>query len=278
MNNKALTLSVLMAIVAVFFVQSYVSSIEDETKKKFGAEVVVFVAKKDIKEMDTLREELIEPRVVPKRFLEPAAVASDRKEPDEKDTARITKQLAGTIAIVPIRKGEQLTYNKLTEAGMRTGLSPQVSPGRRAVAVPVSDITGVAKLVKPGDRVDLIALIDMGGGKDNKVAKTVLQDVVVLAAGRNVANNVARVVENDPFGGPSRVRSLTEDSSFGTVTLEVEPAQAQVLALLMGSGDNALTLTLRNNDDTERVGMQSVTLGEVLGTDINKLRAPAGKR
>ena len=38
MDNRALTLSVVMAILAVFFVQSYVSSIEEETRKKFGGQ------------------------------------------------------------------------------------------------------------------------------------------------------------------------------------------------------------------------------------------------
>ena len=50
MNNKALSLSLGLAILAVFFVQSYVTSIEDATKKRFGVEVVVVRAKKDIRE------------------------------------------------------------------------------------------------------------------------------------------------------------------------------------------------------------------------------------
>ena len=275
MNNKALTLSLFIAVFAIFMVNSYVSSIEDGARKKFGTEVLVVKAKRDIKEQETINETLLELSLVPKKFLEPASVYFEKSEED-KETSRSMKALAGAIAIVPIRKGEQITYNKMTEPGIRTGLSPQIAPGRRAMSIPVSEITGVAKLVKPGDRVDLIAVIDMGGGKENKIAKTVLQDIVVLAVGRNVTNNVARLVELD--GGKEKVKSLTEDFSFNSVTLEVEPLQAQTLALILG-GEGAITLSLRNNDDTERTVLNSTMQADILGADASRVqRGVAGGR
>jgi len=277
MNNRALTLSLVMAVVAVFFVQSYVTSIEDDAKKKFGTEVLVVEAKRDIKEAETMNETMVELVRVPKRFLEPAAISFEKKDED-KETSKGLKSLAGMVAVVPIKKGEQVTFNKMVEPGIRTGLAPQISPGKRAIAIPVSETSGVAKLVKPGDRVDMIAVLDMGGGKEGKIAKTVLQDVVVLAVGRNVSGNVARVLDADPFGGKDKVRSLAEDYSFASVTLEVDPAQAEQIALIMNSGDNAMDLSLRNNDDSDRQNLNSVSYLEILGADINKIpRKPASK-
>ena len=277
MNNRALTLSLVMAVVAVFFVQSYVTSIEDDAKKKFGTEVLVVEAKRDIKEAETMNETMVELVRVPKRFLEPAAISFEKKDED-KETSKGLKSLAGMVAVVPIKKGEQVTFNKMVEPGIRTGLAPQISPGKRAIAIPVSETSGVAKLVKPGDRVDMIAVLDMGGGKEGKIAKTVLQDVVVLAVGRNVSGNVARVLDADPFGGKDKVRSLAEDYSFASVTLEVDPAQAEQIALIMNSGDNAMDLSLRNNDDSDRQNLNSVSYLEILGADINKVpRKPASK-
>ncbi|MBC7691388.1 MAG: Flp pilus assembly protein CpaB [Methylotenera sp.] len=277
MNNKALTLSLFIGAFAVFMVQSYVGSKEEEAKKKFGTEVLVVKAKRDIKEQETINETALELALIPKTFLEPASVSFEKTEAD-KETNRSLKSLSGTIALVAIRKGEQITYNKMTEPGIRTGLSPQVAPGRRAVSIPVNETSGVAKLVKPGDRVDLIAVLDMGGGKENKIAKTIFQDVVVLAVGRNVTNNVARVVEMD--GNREKVKPLSEDFSFTSVTLEVEPAQAQTLALVMANGENAITLSLRNNDDTERVGLSSSMAGDVLGTEAARVQRgiATGKR
>ena len=74
MNNRALTLSLVMAILAVFFVQSYVSNVEDEAKKKFGTEVLAVTAKRDIHEAEDIDETMLELKPVPKRFLEPGAI------------------------------------------------------------------------------------------------------------------------------------------------------------------------------------------------------------
>ena len=279
MNNRALTLSLVMAVLAIFFVQSYVSSIEEATKKKFGTQVLVVQAKRDIKEMETIDETMLELTLVPKRFLEPSAISFEKKKQDA-DVIKSMKDLAGNVAVVPIKKGEQITYNKIIEPGMRTGLSPQITPGKRAISVPVTEITGVSKLVKPGDRVDLIAVLDMGGGKQNKISKTVLQDVGVLAVGHNVTDNIPRLVEMDSFSGKPKVTSLTQTTNFSTVTLEVDPMQAQMIALVLSNSDNALTLALRNNDDADRTNFAGVTLPDVLGPDAARAqqRLPAGRR
>ncbi len=276
MNNKALSLSVLMALVGSFFVYSYVSEKEEQAKRQFGTEVLVLKAKRDIKEQESINETLLELSLIPKKFVEPAAVYFEKREED-KETARSLRGLVGTVAMVPVKKGEQITYNKITEPSIRTGLSPQVAPGKRAVAISVSETSGVGKLVKPGDRVDLIAIIDMGGGKENRIAKTFLQDVVVLAVGRNVTNNAARIIEADAVNGQPKTRSLTEDFSFSSVTLEVDPVDAQKLALVMAGGENSLSLSLRNNEDTEQNQVQVVTYPDILGPDLAKIRRePAG--
>lgn len=272
MNNKALTLSLVMAVIAVFFVQSYVTSIEEEARKKFGTEVLVVKAKKDIKEQETINETLLEMTLIPKRFLEPASVFFEKKEEDA-ESRKGMAALAGTVAMVPIKKGEQITYNKITEPSIRTGLSPQIAPGRRAVAIPVTEVTGVSKLIKPGDRIDVVGVLDTGGGKENRISKTILQDIVVLAVGRNVTNNVPRVLENDGSGKP-RVRSLVEDTSFSTITIELDPIQTQALALVTANSENTLVITLRNNDDTDRSATGVTTLNDVLGADSAK-RIPA---
>lgn len=276
MNNKALTLSVVMAIMAVFFVQSYVESIEEAQKKRFGTEVMVVVAKKDIKEMDTIDETMLTRVTKPKRFLEPGAIFFSDEAKNEEDAIKNLRSLVGTIAVVPIKEGEQVTHTKISEPGIRTGLSPQITPGKRAFAVPVSETSGVAKLVKPGDRVDLIAIVDPGGGKDQKIARTVLQDVVVLAVGRRVTNNAARSVELDGYSGKEKIRSLAEDYSFSSVTIEVEPAQAQGLALLMANGESALALSLRNTDDTERFNLGPTTFSDLMGPAAQRM--PANRR
>jgi pilus assembly protein CpaB len=212
---------------------------------------------------------------IPKRFKDPNAISFESNA-DDPETIKSLKQYAGLVAIVPIKKGEQISLNKISEAGIRTGLSPQVTPGKRAVSIPVSETSGVSKLVKPGDRVDVIAIVDPGGKKELKISRTVLQDAVVLSVGRNIANNVARTIEMDSISGKDKVRSLSEDYSFASVTLEVDPFQAQMVALLLANGDSSLTLSLRNNDDNERANLPPTTFSDVWGAESGNLRFPAG--
>ena len=290
MNRNAITLSLMMALASVYFLKSYVDSLEAEQKSKFGSEVLVLKASKEIKEQETILEDMVTLVKVPKEFRQPGAISIDRseaKDADEEDEtisaekqAKLIRQVIGTVAIVPIRKDEQITRNKIAEPNIRTGLAPQITPRKRAISIPVNDITGVAKLVKPGDRVDLIAVIDFGGDKTNKLAKTILQDVVVLATGRRITNNVARTIEVDPVAGKEKVRSLAEDFSFTTVTLEVDPIQAQQMAVVMAGGETAITLSLRNNDDMGFVQLNQTasTVAEVVGSqDLARIqtRGPA---
>lgn len=263
MNNKAITLSVVMAVIAMMFVESYVSSIEDKAKKEYGTEILVVTASKDIQEMQSINETMLSLKTVPKKFLEPAAISFTG---DAKKAESDLKDLAGTVAIVPIRKGEQLTFNKLTEPSIRTGLSHQVKPGYRAISIPVDPVSGVGKLIKPGDRVDIIITVQVDS--QNSVTKTLMQDVPILATGKNVTNNIARLIEKDPGSKIAKVRSLASDDRYGTVTIEVDPSQAQLVAYAVSSAKKgSIVLTLRNNDDTERNSLRPVSKSDMLGGD-----------
>jgi len=272
MNNRAVTLSMLIAVFAVVLMNNYISGVEESAQRKFGVEVTVLVAKKDIPEMSTIDESSFAVEVLPKKFVQPSAISFD--EPIDKQKMRnIHRDLVGTVAVVPIKKGEQITANKISEPSIRTGLSPQISPGKRAVAIPVDEFTGVAKLIKPGDHIDLIAILPVPDGKPGaKVARTVLQDVSVLAVGRYVSGNIGRKVKESSKGN-ERVKSLETYDGFISVTVELPPPQAQLVGLLINDRSSRLMLTLRNSDDSEKP-----SLSDVFNGDISEQRRPAGKR
>ncbi len=278
MNKNAVLLSIAMGVVAVVFISSYINSIQEEAKRKFGSEVNVVVAKRDIKEMEAINETMLEQRTLPKAFLEPSAIAltagteGGSGNASEKEKIQNFKSLVGTVALVALKKGEQITYTKITDPSVRTGLSTQVAPGKRAISVPVDEFSAASKLVKPGDRVDLIAVLD-GGSKETKMAKTLFQDVVLLSIGRYVTNNLARSIEADNQGGVDRIRSLAEDFSFSSVTLELTPMQAQQVLLILGYGEAKLFLSLRNNDDVDPVLLPATMLVDVLGGDYLRIHS-----
>lgn len=266
MNNKAFTISLLMAGFAVFMVYSYITSKEAEFQTKYGTETAVVVAKKDIAELSEIHENMVEQVKKPKQFIEPGKTTSPA-------------EVTGFIATVPIRKGEQITLNKIVAPGVKTGLSRQVTVGKRALAIPVDFANAVGKLLKPGDRVDVVATIDPpGAAKGGQISKVVLQDVPVLAVGEWVTTQAPRKIEKDDATGKDYVRNLTIDRNYGEVTLETSPNDAAQIVLLRRSGAG-LDLMLRNNDDTERVNSAGMTLLDVLGPDASKIiRTPAAQR
>ncbi len=276
MNNRAMTMALIIAAFATMLVWSYIDDVEIRAQKQFGSKINVVVAKRPIDEGATIDETMIDLKAMPETFKEPGSIAFVKGK-DDAEVQKSFQSLYNTVALVPLKEGEQISFTKVSEPGVRTGLSPQVAPGRRAISVSVSEQTAVSKLIKPGDRVDLIAVLDSGGSsKREKLAKTLFQDIVVLSVGKNVTNNIPREVVLE--GNKTRVRTLSSDTTYNTVTVELEPAQVEKLALLLASGENSILFSLRNNDDNERHNLPGATYFELFqGAEWDRMRrAPAG--
>lgn len=274
MNNRAVTISLLMAVVAVFFVNSYVTNLEEAKKKEYGEDTMVIVAKDDIKELQTINRNMLEVTMVPAKFAQPGAIKytkGEKKGAD--DEASDFKNLEGTVALIPIKKGEHITFSKISEPGVRTGLAPQITPGKRAVAVPVSDANAAGRLIKPGDRVDLYITMHAGGDPMNRLAKSIAQDVTVLATGKAIVNNVPRTIE-EVNGGKEKIRSLVAQNDFNSIIVEVEPQLVPAIALAASMGPTSIQVILRTNDDTDKVNLSDVRLSTVMGVDS---RTPAAQ-
>jgi pilus assembly protein CpaB len=253
MNNRAFTISFIVALLAVAMVYSYVSSTEESLKQQYGSDQSVVVAKENIKELDILNETNLSIKSVPSSYAQPGS-------------ARTLEELTGSLAIAPIQKGEQITKSKVTQLGARTGLARQIAVGKRAVTVRVNDESGVARLIKPGDRVDVLTMIEIKPGhKELSEVRTVLQDVLVLATGKYIANTVPGILESDPLAKGARQKvNLTEYTSYSNVTIEVDPIQAQQMIFIQ-SVLNGVFLTLRNNDDNMKEELVNVRMMDVLG-------------
>jgi len=148
------------------------------------------------------------------------------------------KAVEGAIVRDPILAGEPIVSRKIVRGGEGGYLSVVLSPGKRAMAVPVTSETAVGGFVLPGDRVDVLQTHDAqqtandGEGPTGKqtIAETVLRNVRVLAldqsttAGKDAKTIVA-----------------------ATATLEVGPAEAEALARAKAGGP--ITLALRAYTD-----------------------------
>jgi pilus assembly protein CpaB len=266
MNNRAFTISFIVAALAVSMVYSYVTSTEEAYRLQYGTEVPVVVAKKEIKELEILDETNLTTIAVPASFKQPG-------------TGQKIADFTGALAIAPMMKDEQITRSKITQLGARTGLARQVAVGKRAVTVRINDESGIAKLVKPGDRVDVLAATDPSGTGNKLLVemRTILQDVLILATGKYVTNTVPGILEVDPQKSSSKTTlKLSEYTQFPNVTLEVDPFQAQSLVFAATQLPGGVYLVLRNNDDNMKEDLPKTRMVDLMGKDGLTAAPPPG--
>ena len=119
-----------------------------------------------------------------------------------------------------------------------------VRPGMRATSLEVNQVSGVSGFVLPGDKIDVLCTIDGRGSSEETVTKTILQNAEVLASGQKTAQQ-----DNKPI-------------TVQAVTILVDPAGAEKLALALHEG--RLHLVLRNPEDSDTVQVASLSTPQML--------------
>lgn len=263
-ETLALWASVGAAVFAVILLYSYTQEKSAEITKVFGVQTSIIVAKEDINEMQTLQENMVETIQVPENFVQPGH-------------ARQLEEVVGLVALAPISKGEQVLKNKIIRPGPETGLALQVAPGKRAVTIPVDETRGVAKLLNPGDKVDIIAALDLNTGASQKrYIKTLLQDVLILATGQKIVNELPRLHEE--IAGEDFIKNLRAENNFSNVTVEVSPKEAQSIIHLLSTNPGSLFFTLRHpSDNSSPNALRPIELADILNLNTGRQPANTGR-
>src|SRR4051812_22142458 len=82
----------------------------------------------------------------------------------EQGGPRSPDSFAGWVVRNPIAAGEPITEEKIIAPGDRGFLAAVLTPGMRAISVPVTAISGISGFVSPGDRVDLVLSYSLPAG------------------------------------------------------------------------------------------------------------------
>jgi pilus assembly protein CpaB len=138
-------------------------------------------------------------------------------------------QAVGSLALITIPTGSQLTASAIG-TNVAFALPVRLQPGMRAVSIPVDRVKDVSGLIQPGDRVDVIAIPPPRSNGPPPRAATIFRAIRVLAVGTALEN---------PSATPS-----PEEQTAATVTLEVTPGQADLLA--WADANSILRLALRS--------------------------------
>ena len=174
------------------------------------------------------------------------------------------KQALNRVLLVPINMNEPVLTTKLTGATNVEGVSSTIDPGYRAVSVQITDSTGVAGLIQPNSRVDV--LFTRPGTMAEAITTTILQNVRVLSTGR--AAQPAQPGQPAAAPDPRTPRAPV-------VTLVLTPPDAQKLELAKNQGK--ISLSLRNPLDTTQSATNAPVTTEILDPQINQRMALAKK-
>jgi pilus assembly protein CpaB len=165
----------------------------------------------------------------------------------------------GRVATIPMFPGQPVMEELLAVKGAGTGIQALVPKGMRAITIEVNEQSGLAGMLMPGCRVDVVTTL-AGPDRDGTLACTIVQDVLVQAVGQRLSATQAKGEKE--AHEPSR-----------SITLIASPRDAEALELASATGRTRLVL--RGADDRALAETGGVSFIELRGKDDNeKDKAP----
>jgi pilus assembly protein CpaB len=134
-----------------------------------------------------------------------------------------------------------------------SALADDIKTGMRAITIGVNDTSGLKYMIKPNDKIDIIAQFEVeklvqkaGGGTETKLTPTVkylMQNIKVLAVDQVMKNSGA--------------------NKYTTITLEVTPRQAMEITYTENNG--LMRAVLKSPLDTDTVSLNVLTITDIIG-------------
>ena len=133
------------------------------------------------------------------------------------------------VTKVSIAKGNQITKPSLSSLSPEMGISLKVQPGNRAYILEVK--SQVAKMIKPGDKVDILITFDaqLKNSNKEKMSVTILQNILVLGVGSNLGQGLDTAAKNKNKEEEQNSAAFSDMSTL-SLSLGLEPAQFLALA------------------------------------------------
>ena len=242
-NRNALLVSVGVAVLGLALLVSYVNRFQREASG--GAPVELLATGRDVRAGEPLTEQMLIVRTLPEAYVEPRHVrASD------------LPSVLGVRASIDLEANQTLLWTDVaTSEQDRIQLSSRIPKGMRAMSIERIGRRELGRLLRPGDRVDVLLTKEKPGPEARLVTVPLLQNVLVLAVGNRTGAN----------------HEDKERSARDSVTLLLTVDQASLLAQAMPGGE--LNLALRNHHDLEiNEGLAETDDADVLEQELRARR------
>lgn len=255
--KKMKVIALVAALILALCVYAYLGELNEPHEEPRTNVVVCLV---DIPENTTITADMVEVRSVLAESVLPNAVTD-------------INAVVGMVMNSDMFAGEQILASRLVRMGdadtTSDSLSYIVEPGMRAVTIAVTQTSGLANLLRPGNMVDVIMYYELpeetepteapaeGEEPEEEVEET--EPVMIPHAGYLMQNIKILAVDQTLRRGAADV------DGYVTVTLMVTPEQALDVSFM--EQFYAVRLVLRSNLDEEEVIIEDVLLDTILGIE-----------
>lgn len=164
-------------------------------------------------------------------------------------------RLTNRVTTAALHKGQPVVDTMLAPEGTSRGLTAMVPEGMRAVTMEINEVSGLAGMIVPGCRVDMVSTFP--GENGQMMTRTICRALKVVAVGHSfsdtVATAVANGVQNAPAAEPAR-----------SVTMLATPREAELIDLASHTGTPRLVLRSGRDaaSDSDSAG-DGVTVAEL---------------
>ena len=152
--------------------------------------------------------------------------------------------VAGRVTRMAVFNGEVLVPGRLAPDGTGPGLAVMIPPGKRAVSFRINDVSGIAGLIQPNSRVDIVVVMD-GGAEKGRMAKVFMENMRILAIGSDPQGSE----DGRPINAP-------------VATVEATPSEGEELALMTTQGQ--IQLMLRGYGDPDSAKTSGATTTQIV--------------
>ena len=180
-----------------------------------------------------------------------------------KGTAKDVAEFINLPTKIEIFAGDIVTTDKVFTDSRQAGFIGMIPEDCRAVTIPINNVTGIAGLLKAGDRVDIILLLnsDEGGTKST----VLMQNVLLLSVNRDAEQNLATESKSS---APKETSASMDLESVGTENPNEESMAESVVRNVTGvrrppTGGGVGTATLALHPDEITRVIAASTIGRI---------------
>lgn len=249
-KNIALVIALLLGVAAVALMFGYIRRSIDA--KTAGWDLVtVLVAADDLPQGTTLTSQNVARRAYPAKYVSDRAITPDAIE-----------SVVGGELTANAEKGKPILWTDLKPAEVASGgLARDVTPGHRAVTIPVTQTTSFDSMLRPGMYVDILWTGDAAfftapaaaPAEDDDPAAATPEELMgrmsalQTAALESGARTTVLLLQNVPVLAVGHQRSLDQIRQkglepFNTVTLSLDDESARILVHANGAGQFSFLL------------------------------------